>query len=193
MKRCLPVAGLLAVLAASACGGSKPPARWAEGGAPLHLVSAQWQHKGELVDLQVRGGFTEVVIDGDVEWVIDRVGRLYDQDQKPVAVLEADGRLVGKKDELLGIVGSSYAAQPGRASAWLALSPEGDLIKYAADGAAQPAGRWVGCNVSVYARHACLLVAYAILWDEEGASNSGGAAVAPTSVSPMGIGIGVGR
>jgi hypothetical protein len=156
------------------CAGDKPPARWAEGGAPLHLVAAQWQFKGDPVDVRSRGDYAEILIDGDVEWVVDRVGRLYDKNQRPVAVLDADGRLVMAKDQLMGVVGSQYATKPGRGSAWLSLTPEGDVVKYGLDGRQELAGRWVGCNVSVYARQACLLASYVILYDDEGDDTSSG-------------------
>ena len=175
------------------CADSKPPPRWAEGGAPLHLVSAQWSFKGETVDIQTRGDFAEVLVDGDVELVIDRVGRLYDRHQNPIAVLETDGRLVGKKDQLLGMVGASYAAKPGRASAWLGFTPTGDILKYSPDGSAESAGRWVGCQVSPYAQHACLLVSYALYWEDEGDEDVDAMGPMTPGYGPGGVGIGVGR
>ncbi len=187
-------ASIALALSLAACADNKPPARWAEGGAPLHLVSAQWTFKGDTVDIRSRGDFAEVVVDDDVELVIDRVGRLYDRDQNPIAVLETDGRLVGPKDRLLGVVGSSYAARPGRASAWLAFTPTGDVLKYAADGSAEQAGRWVGCQVSPYAQHACLLVSYALYWNDEGSGEDDMDSMPMTpGYGPGGVGIGVGR
>lgn len=178
---------LVALLVAglAGCAGDKPPARWAEGGAPLHLVAAQWQFKGDPVDVRSRGDYAEVLVDGNVEWVIDRVGRLYDQNQRPVAVLDAEGRLVMAKDQLMGVVGSQFATKPGRGSAWLSLTPEGDVVKYGVDGRQELSGRWVGCNVSVYARQACLLVSYVILYDDEGDDTGPAPMMAPGAPGMM--------
>lgn len=195
MDRTMPLrlaAPITLALTLAACADSKPPARWAEGGAPLQLVSAQWTFKGETVDIRSRGDFAEVLVDDDVELVIDRVGRVYDRDQNPIAVLETDGRLVGPKDRLLGVVGSSYAAKPGRASAWLAFTPTGDILKYSIDGTAEAAGRWVGCQVSPYAQHACLLVSYALYWEDEGDEDIDTVGPMTPGYGPGGVGIGVG-
>lgn len=155
-------------LAGTACSATKLPSHWATGGTRLDLVQAHWTYNGEPVELKSRVDWAEVKVDGDVELVLDRAGRVYDKQRAPIGVLETDGRFVGNDEELLGIVGSSYAALPGKANAWLAFNPAGQIVKYEQDGTPKVEGQWVGCQVTPYAQQACLLVAYALFYRDEG-------------------------
>lgn len=175
-----------ALVVLGGCAGKKVPARWATGGGRLDLVSARWTYDGEPVELRPRGDYAEVLVDGDVELVIDRVGRVYTKYQHPIGVLEPDGRLVGPDQVLLGTIGSSYAALPGKANAWLALGMDGAVMKFDEGGAQKPAGRWFGCAVTPYAQQACLLVSYMLFFDDEGEVDEN---VPRVPLSPIGGGV----
>lgn len=187
----LPALAVLSLLAV-ACAGPKPPSHWVQGGTRLDLVQARWAFDGEPVELRSRGDWAEVLVDGDVEIVIDRVGRVYDKLQRPVAVLEPDGRLIGTNEELRGIVGSSYAALPGKPNAWLSIQPQGQgqaqLTKYGSDGAPMMAGQWGGCSYTPFSMQACLLVSYLLFFEKEGDK----AMEQSPGIPGVGIGIGVG-
>lgn len=137
--RALAAAGLLGV----ACHGSPPP-RWAEGGAPLALGSARWEREsGGPVELRPDG---QVLVDGDLVFVIDRVGRVVNDDYDPFAVLEPDGHLIGDGDLALGRVGTTNASPPGAVEAWLAVMPDGKVTYFDADGERTSGGAWQGCT-----------------------------------------------
>lgn len=176
---CLAMASLSGV----ACTKATPPAHWASGGGRLDLVTARWSYDGDAVELRPRGDYAEVIVDGDVEIIIDRVGRVYTSYQEPVALLEPDGRLVGHNQELLGTVGSSYAAMPGQANAWLAIAPDGRVTKFEANGTQKPVDPWAGCAVTPYAQQACLLVTYLLFFDDEGQRAP---ELPPVPVTPLG-------
>jgi hypothetical protein len=173
----------LACVALAACAKPRPPAHWATGGARLDLVPAAWTYDGDRVELRPMGDHAEVVVDGDVEAIIDRVGRVYTRYQHPVALLEPDGRLVGNEQQLLGTVGAAFAAQPGKANAWLSLRPDGRVGKFDETGRESPAGQWMGCAVTPYSMQACLLVSYLLYFEDEGVS---GADLPPVPITPMG-------
>jgi len=179
---------ILSFVTLAGCAGPKPPVHWGQGGTRLDLPNARWAFDGEPVELRSRGDWAEVLVDGDVEIVLDRVGRVYDKLQRPVALLEADGRLVGTNEELRGVVGSSYAALPGKPNAWIALQPQGQVTKYGLDGAPMMAGQWGGCNYSPFSMQACLLVSYLLFFEKEGDK----AMEQSPGVPGVGIGIGVG-
>ena len=181
------VGALFLALALAGCAGPKPPAHWAQGGTRLDLPQARWTFDGEPVELRSRGDWAEVLVDGDVELVIDRVGRVYDQLQRPVAVLEPDGRLVGTGEELRGVVGSSYAALPGTPNAWISIQPQGQVTKYGSDGAPMMAGQWGGCSYSPFSMQACLLVSYLLFFEKEGDK-----AMEQSGMPMPGVGIGIG-
>lgn len=183
--RWLAIVALVLSPTAIGCAGPRPPAHWVSGGGRLDLVNARWVYNGEPVEIRSRGDSAEITVDNDVEIVLDRVGRVYDRYQIPVAVLEPDGRLVGKGEELLGVIGSSYAALPGRANAWLAISPQGMVVKYEPDGSQKAVGQWFGCGVTPFSQQACLLVSYLLFFEDEGS-----AAIEATPA--MGVGVGVG-
>ena len=65
-------AWVLLLAAVSGCTPSQPP-RWSEGGAPLMLPEARWQRDGDdTIEIKANG---HVVEDGDLIFVIDRVGQ----------------------------------------------------------------------------------------------------------------------
>jgi hypothetical protein len=145
--------GLLLSVALVACAPSAPP-RWAEGGAPLLLAPAKWQRSGaDPVEIQADG---RVLEGGNVIYVIDRVGRVTDEDYDAYAVLLPDGRVVGTDDVPLGYVGVSNATPPTAKQAWLSLQPDGSVVFYQPTGERVPLGKWTGCNGAN--RRTCTLV-----------------------------------
>jgi hypothetical protein len=134
------------------------PAHWAEGGARLEIPSARWvRSRGEVV-LAPNGA---VDVGGERELSIDPSGRVRDAEGESLALLEPDGRLVGRDDALLATVTDS-AAKPADSLGGLAVLPDGRIVLRAADGE-HGAGTWVGgCNASAAARRACTLVAYLV-------------------------------
>ncbi len=134
--------GALATLLA-AC-SSAPPLRWQEGGATLALGPARWQRGARVV--------AELRADGTVEergretFLIDTAGRVADHKREPVAVLLPDGLVAGVDDMNLGRVGLSNASPPGSTYAWLALMPDGTVMRFDADGDRRTDGAWTGCN-----------------------------------------------
>jgi hypothetical protein len=144
--------GLLS-LALTNCAPSAPP-RWVEGGAPLLITPAHWQRVGaDPVEIRADG---RVLEGGDVVFVIDRVGRVTDEDYDAYAVLLPDGRLMGTDDVPLGQVGVSNAAPPTARQAWLSLQPDGSAVFYKPSGDRIPVGKWTGCNGA--SRRTCTLV-----------------------------------
>ncbi len=126
-----------------ACAPSAPP-RWAEGGAPLVLPAAHW-NRGDSSAIDVRPD-GRVLEDGGLLFVLDRVGRVVDSDYEPVALLFPDGHVVGTDDRLLGRVGVSNASPPGSGTAWLSVSPTGQVVYFDADGSRSDGGVWTGCD-----------------------------------------------
>jgi hypothetical protein len=161
------------------CTPQEPP-RWAEGGARLVLPNAHWQ-RGDEDTIEIRSN-GHVLEDGDLLFVVDRVGRVVDDDFEPVALLFPDGRVAGPDDYLLGHVGVSNAAPPGRTEAWLAVMPDGNVVYFDEDGERNSGGRWSGCSGA--ALRTCTLVTHMVaLRSYLRQANSG--------VS-VGVGIGVG-
>ena len=143
---------ILASLLAS-CAPSAPP-RWAEGGSPLLLAPAHWERGDEdAIDIQADG---RVLEGGQLRFVIDRVGRVANDDYDAYAVLLPDGHLVGTDDRALGYVGVSNATPPGAAQAWLSILPDGRVLFFEPDGDRLALGRWTGCNGP--SRRTCTLV-----------------------------------
>lgn len=184
MKRALSLL-VVAVSASllSACGAT-PPAHWAQGGAIVQIPHARWVRGDMTIELLPSG---KVVINGEHELSIDRGGRVFDTDAQPVALLEPDGRLVGPDDVPLGFVGSETAALPGERSAWLALLPSGELVRFDGEGARASLGAWLGgCNATPRARQACVLVSHLVAMRLRDKPANGGVSVG------IGIGVGVG-
>lgn len=175
MKR----AGLaLVVLVLGGC-AAHPPARWAQGGAPLVMERSRWERPGDTVDLLPDG---RVLIDGDLQWTIDTAGRVYDSDNRSVALLEPSGALVGNDDRALGIVGTTNASPPSSEHAWLSILPGGRVERFEPDGERLPGGGWAGCQGP--ALRTCVLVSHLVtLRDQQRRSRSG---------ISFGVGVGVG-
>jgi hypothetical protein len=165
---------LLGAAALSACAPSQPP-RWAEGGAPLAFAAARWDREsGGPVELRANG---QVLVDGDLTFVIDRVGRVANDDYDPYAVLLPDGQLAGTDNRSLGRVGVTNASPPGALEAWLAVTPDGRVTYFDTDGDRSAGGVWHGCNGPVL--RTCTLISQLL-------------AVASYRGSGGGVGIGIG-
>ncbi len=185
--RALAIAAI--ALGLASCARAKPPVNWIPGGERLDLVHARWTYRNDPVELRPRGpSYADVLVDGKPRLVIDRVGRVYDKLQRPIGLLEPDGRFVGNDQELLGTVGAAYAAMPGKANAWLSITPQGEIVKFEPDGTSRSAGHWAGCGVTPYSQQACLLVAYLLFFDDEGVRQKD----LRVPQAPVGVGVGVG-
>ena|GEM_PF-867294 len=126
------------------CAPSEPPS-WPQGGAHIVIAPASWDRQGDdKVELKANG---EIVEDGDLVFLIDRVGRVVDADYEPYAILLPDGQLRGTRNELLGRIGVSNAAPPWGPNAWLSVLPDGIVVRYDEnDGAREPLGQFHGCS-----------------------------------------------
>jgi hypothetical protein len=157
-----------------ACTPPHPP-RWAVGGAPLAFAPARWEREsGGPVELRADG---QVLVDGDLTFVLDRVGRVTDDDYDPYALLLPDGQLVGADHLQLGRVGVTNASPPGALEAWLAVTPDGRVTYFDTDGERTPGGAWRGCEGPVH--RTCTLITQLL-------------AVASYRGTRSGVGIGVG-
>lgn len=134
--------GVCLLWALTAC-SSNPPPRWAEGGAPLMLAEARWDRDGESDVLVSATG--EVTADGELLFAIDRVGRVVDEDNDPVALLAPSGELLGNDGAYLGRVGLTNAAPPHSDTAWLSVLVDGTVIRFDDEGERLADGRWSGC------------------------------------------------
>ena len=177
LTTCCGALGLL-----TACAPSQPP-RWAEGGAPLAFAPARWDREGgDDVELRANG---QVLIDGDLVFVLDRVGRVANDDYDPYAVLQPDGQLVGTDHLSLGRVGVSNASPPGVLEAWLAVTPDGRVTYFDTDGERSAGGTWRGCAGPV--QRTCTLVTQLVaVLNYRGARSGVGIGVG------VGVGVGVG-
>ena len=166
------------IVAVVACAPRNPP-RWAEGGAPLAFASARWDREGaDTVELRPDG---KVLVDGDLAFVLDRVGRVANDDYEPHAVLLGDGQLAGTDNVSLGRIGVSNASPPGAVEAWLSVTPDGRVTYYDPDGDRSAGGSWRGCAGPVL--RTCTLITHLVAL----ASYRG-----PSSGVSVGIGVGVG-
>jgi hypothetical protein len=159
-----------------ACAPKDPP-RWAQGGASLAFAPAHWDRDGDDVEIRANG---QVFIDGDLEFVIDRVGRVANDDYEPYAVLLPDGQLAGTDNTSLGRVGISNASPPGGVEAWLAVMPDGRVTYFDLDGDRSFGGGWRGCSGPV--QRTCTLVTQLVALRS----------YRPSSGVGIGIGVGVG-
>ena len=165
------IAGVLAL----SCVASPPP-RWAEGGAALTLPTARWHRDGDTIEIQPSG---QVLEDGDPIFLVDRVGRVVDEDREPVAVLLPNGTLAGTDNRDLGHVGRANAAPPSQSSAWLSLQPDGTVIRFDSDGERSRDGSWEGCRGT--ALRTCTLITHLIALRHYSQRSSG-----------VGVGVGIG-
>jgi hypothetical protein len=150
---------LLGVVAAALAGcAPTPPPRWAQGGAVLAFPMARWERTdGDVVEIRRDG---HVLENGSLLFVVDRVGRVVDEDYEPLALLFPDGRLAGSDDRALGHVGVANAAPPDRHQAWLSVAPDGGVVYYDEDGERESGGRWTGCAGP--AQRTCTLVTHLV-------------------------------
>ena len=108
------------------------------------IGAARWDRPDDdTIEIRDTG---EVLEDGDLIMQVDRVGRVVDDDAEPVAILLPDGHVAGPDDILLGRVGVANAAPPGRASAWLAIMPNGQVVRFDDEGEREDGGVWHGCD-----------------------------------------------
>jgi hypothetical protein len=120
-----------------------------------------------------------VLIDGDLAFVLDRVGRVANDDYDPYAVLLPDGQLVGNDQLSLGRVGVTNASPPGAFEAWLAVTPDGRVTYFDTDGERTSGGVWHGCVGP--AQRTCTLITQLLAVANYRGTRSG-----------VGIGVGVG-
>jgi hypothetical protein len=169
MRWLLPSLGLALVSVSCA---PNPPPRWQEGGAPLVIPAARWDRPDDdPIEIRPDG---KVLDDGDLVFVVDVAGRITDEDYEPMAVLLPDGHVGGTDNRLLGRIGLSNAAPPGSASAWLAIMPNGEVIRFDEEGDRLNAGVWHGCNGP--ALRTCTLVTH-LLWVRDYLSRGRGGGV----------------
>ncbi|HEX3774257.1 MAG TPA: hypothetical protein VHV51_07315 [Polyangiaceae bacterium] len=177
MKRTEILLGL--ALVATGCTPSAPP-RWAEGGATLAITPARWDRPDDdSIEIQADG---RVLEGGHLRFVIDRVGRVTDDDYEPFAILLPDGRLIGSDSSALGYVGLNNASPPFAPQAWLSLQPDGRVVFYEPNGDRSLRGAWRGCDGP--SRRACTLVTQLVAMRNYRS--------APRSGVTFGIGVGVG-
>lgn len=174
-------AGMLA-LALCSC-AAHPPAHWAAGGAHVDIARARWDRDGRLVEIMPEG---RVMVDGEHWFTLDRAGRVFAPDNDPVALLETDGRLVGKDNALLGVIGLHNSSLPGRSQAWLTVLEQGHVFFYDEEGERHGGGAWLGCGPAV---RTCTLVTHMVALAEAG--RGGRVGVGAGFGSSVGIGFGV--
>ena len=173
---------LIVASSAVGCTPAAPP-RWAEGGAPLAFATARWDREsGGPVELGPDG---RVLVDGELAFVIDRVGRVANADYDPYALVEPDGRLIGNGNLSLGRLGITNASPPGAVEAWLAVTPDGKVTYFDPDGTRTSGGVWHGCDGAVL--RTCTLVTQLLA-----VANYRGAGPAIGIGVGVGVGVGVG-
>jgi hypothetical protein len=159
-----------------------PPPNWVQGGSPLDIPRARWTRGKQVIDIMPDG---KVLTDGEHTFTIDRGGRIYDTDNDAIAVLQVDGRLLGKDEIVLGKVGVHNASPPGREIAWLSVGDQGDVVHFDPDGNQQSDGAWAGCGAAV---RACTLTTHMQTLVESRRARGGPGFAGPT----IGIGVGFG-
>jgi hypothetical protein len=144
------------------------------------LADARWDRgSDDVIEIKANG---QVLEDGDLLYVIDRVGRVTDEDYEPVAVLLPDGHLAGPENRLLGRIGIANAAPPDGAAAWLAILPNGQVVYFDDEGERSNGGVWYGCRGPQ--QRTCTLVTHLLALRNYSSRQNGGVSV--------GVGIGVG-
>ncbi|MSP25817.1 MAG: hypothetical protein EXR75_11780 [Myxococcales bacterium] len=179
----------LSVLAAmsAGCAARALPSGWQPGGRRLAVPAARWVVGERTVELTANGS---VLVDGAPTMTVDSAGRVYDPERRPIALLLANGNLLGPDDEALGWIGATEARGADDDS-WLRYLPSGEVVRGTED-VGRPFGVWLGCDAVPYGSQTCLLVSHLI-----GLELRARAAVAAPGVSVglglgMGVGIGIG-
>ena len=182
MRPAVPLLAVVAtgtLLALLGCSATPPPA-WASGGARLALGDAHVRFDDNDVVLDRAG---RVTVGGGWSFSLDVAGRVYDSDGDPAGVLLPDGHLVGNDETSLGRVGITNASPPGSETAWLSVSPGGDVVFFDADGDRHAGGHWTGCAGPVL--RTCTLVTHLVALQR--------ALVAQQSRMSFGVGVGIYR
>jgi hypothetical protein len=149
------VPAIIAGLALFSC-ASYPPANWATGGSAVEIRQARWVRGHNVAEIMLDG---RVFVDGSHSFTIDRAGRVFEPDNSPIALLEQDGRLIGKDDAILGVIGMHNASLAGHTQAWLTVGDQGEVVLYDEEGERRNAGAWTGCGPAV---RTCTLVTHVI-------------------------------
>lgn len=155
-----------------------PPIHWAQGGSRLDIPRARCSQGDGVIDVMPDG---RVLGNGDHLFTIDAAGRVFDRENDPIALLEMDGRLVGKDDVDLGRVGLRNASPPGVDFAWLTLDETGTVVRFDPEGGPHPSGAWSGCGPAL---RTCTLVTHVIALSQMRGRNA--------SRVHVGLGIGMG-
>jgi hypothetical protein len=146
----------LALAGTVGCHTPSPPPQWASGGAALVLpADARWIFDDETVELRADG---KVVVNGRLVLVVDRVGRVVNDEYEPLALLMPDGTVVGTDSHDLGHIGRTNGAPPGSETAWFSIQDDGRVIFFDREGDRREAGRWSGCTGP--SMRACALVSH---------------------------------
>lgn len=172
--------GFVVVAILTGCGADPPP-HWADGGAPLEIRPAVWDRGDDDDRIEIRAN-GEVVEDDDVILVIDRAGRVVDDDREPIAIMLRDGNIAGTDDRYLGRVGMNNASPPSTATAWLSILPDGNVVFFDEDGERTNGGRWTGCNGPQM--RTCTLVTHLVTLRARGRDSNSGVG--------FGVGVGIG-
>ncbi len=144
------------------------------------IAPARWERPDEdAIDIQADG---RVLEGGHLRFVVDRVGRVTDNDYDAFAVLLPDGHVVGTDDRALGYVGVSNATPPFSDHAWLSLTSDGRVVLYDPNGDHAEHGKWSGCAGPN--RRTCTLVTQIVVMRNY--------RVVPNSGVSFGVGVGVG-
>jgi hypothetical protein len=143
------------------------------------IPAARWDREDDDVEIRPNGN---VLVDGDLKYIIDRVGRVTDEDADPVAILLSDGQLAGTDDLALGRIGFSNASPPGAVEAWLSVGANGAVTYFDSDGERSAGGVWRGCAGP--ALRTCTLVTHLIALENY--------RFGPRSGVTFGVGVGVG-
>jgi hypothetical protein len=158
---------------------SHPPAQWAQGGSRLDIPRARWSLGDEVVDVMPDG---TVLGNGEYLFTMDAAGRVFDRENDAIALLLADGRVVGKDDVDLGRVGLRNASPPGANVAWLTIEDSGAVVRFDPEGGPHPSGAWTGCGPAI---RTCTLTTHLVSL-AQARGRSGGAR------TRLGLGLGVG-
>ena len=145
----------------------------------MAIAPARWERPGDdPIEIQADG---RVLEGGRLRFVVDRVGRVTDDDYEAFAVLLPDGQVAGTDDRSLGYVGMSNATPPLAEQAWLSLSPDGAVVFFEPDGERKALGKWTNCSGPT--RRTCTLVTQMFLMRNYQVSPSG---------PRFGVGVGMG-